>query len=115
MGKESVQERIQRIVSEIMEGERVVWPLSTPLYLLSLIYSRAVKARLSLYSRGLLPAKELPCRVISVGNITVGGSGKTPMTIFIADYLRKRGCRTVVVSRGYGNNLKGGIGVVSDG
>ena len=85
----------------------MVWPLSTPLYLLSLIYSRAVKARLSLYSRGLLPAKKLPCRVISVGNITVGGSGKTPMTIFLADYLRKKGCRTVVVSRGYGNTLKG--------
>jgi tetraacyldisaccharide 4'-kinase len=99
----------------MMEGERVVWPLSTSLYLLSLIYSRAVKARLSLYSRGLLPAKKLPCRVISVGNITVGGSGKTPMTIFLADYLRKKGCRTVVVSRGYGNTLKGGIGVVSDG
>lgn len=92
-----------------------MWPLSAPLYLASLLYSRAVKARLTLYSRSLLPTKELPCKVISVGNITVGGSGKTPMTIFIADYLKKRGCRTVVVSRGYGNTLKGGIGVVSDG
>ncbi|MFQ5586463.1 MAG: tetraacyldisaccharide 4'-kinase [Thermodesulfobacteriota bacterium] len=110
-----MKRRIEKIVTEIMEGERDEWPLRIPLYLLSCIYSRAVKTRVSLYSRRLLPKKELPCRVISVGNITVGGSGKTPMTIFLADYLKKRGCRSVVVSRGYGNTLKGRIGVVSDG
>jgi tetraacyldisaccharide 4'-kinase len=68
-----------------------------------------------LYSSGILRAKKLPCKVISIGNITVGGSGKTPMAIFTAEYLANRGLRTAIISRGYGGSFKGGGAIVSDG
>lgn len=60
-------------------------------------------------------AQRLPCRVVSVGNLTLGGTGKTPMTIYMAQLLHHAGCRTAVVSRGYKGAAEAGGGVVSDG
>ena len=51
--------------------------------------------------------KRLPCRVISIGNITVGGTGKTPATIAIAEEAQKRGMRPVILTRGYKGKAKG--------
>jgi len=78
------------------------------------LYGAGVRARLGLYSAGFLKTKALPCKVISVGNITAGGTGKTPVTMHIARYLKDKGMAVVILSRGYGGSLKG-IGVVSDG
>jgi tetraacyldisaccharide 4'-kinase len=69
-------------------GERI---LLFPLYLLSLPYGWAVRARSLLYSLGLLETKTIPCPVISVGNITVGGTGKTPLVMTLAKALMDRG------------------------
>lgn len=86
----------------------------SPLYLLSLLYGTAVKVRLALYSSGLLKAGRLECKVISVGNITVGGTGKTPTVEFISRNLQGRGFKVAILSRGYRRTGKG-IGIVSDG
>lgn len=51
--------------------------------------------------------KRLPCRVVSIGNLTVGGTGKTPATIALAQEARKRGLRPVVLTRGYRGSAKG--------
>ncbi len=51
--------------------------------------------------------KRLPCRVISIGNITVGGTGKTPATIAVAEEAQKRGLRPVILTRGYKGKAKG--------
>ncbi len=51
--------------------------------------------------------KRLPCRVISIGNITVGGTGKTPATIAVAEEAQKRGMRPVILTRGYKGRAKG--------
>src|SRR5512135_2681028 len=51
--------------------------------------------------------KRLPCRVISIGNITVGGTGKTPATIAVAEEAQKRGLRPVILTRGYKGRAKG--------
>jgi len=51
--------------------------------------------------------KKLPCRVISIGNITVGGTGKTPATIALAEEAKKRGFRPVILTRGYKGTAKG--------
>ena len=51
--------------------------------------------------------QRLPCRVISIGNITVGGTGKTPATIAVAEEAQKRGLRPVILSRGYKGRAKG--------
>ncbi|MBI5970125.1 MAG: tetraacyldisaccharide 4'-kinase [Deltaproteobacteria bacterium] len=84
------------------------------LYALSVIYGLVVRLRFFLYKAGVFKTKKLPCPVISVGNITVGGTGKTPVAIFIAELLSAKGKRVVILSRGYGRRAKG-IAVVSDG
>ncbi len=87
---------------------------SAVLYPLSLIYGLVVRTRVMLYRLGVLPSHRLPRRVISVGNITVGGTGKTPVTIFLAEFFRKDGKRVAILSRGYKGRTSG-VAVVSDG
>lgn len=79
------------------------------------IYSRLVKARSCLYRSGFFLSRSLPCRVISIGNITMGGTGKTPMTIKVARLLREMGYRTAIVSRGYKGRASDRGGIVGDG
>jgi len=68
---------------------------------LSKIYERAVQTRLGLYRRRLLRPQELGCPVVSIGNLTVGGTGKTPVTEMLARSLQERGRRVAILSRGY--------------
>jgi tetraacyldisaccharide 4'-kinase len=85
-----------------------------PLYLLSLPYGGAVRARSLFYSLGLLKARTLPCPVISIGNITVGGTGKTPLVMALAKGLMEKGISVAILSRGYkGKRIS--APVVSDG
>lgn len=81
---------------------------------LSAVYGTGVGLRNFLYSSGAFKTHRLPCRVISVGNITVGGTGKTPIAIFIAGLLKGKGYKTVILSRGYGGKAQGPA-LVSDG
>ncbi len=78
-------------------------------------YSLAMRLRAAAYRAGLLRSRRLPRPVISVGNITVGGTGKTPMTAWLARYFMSRGKRVAVLSRGYGGRLEGTVAVVADG
>ncbi|MDO8747882.1 MAG: tetraacyldisaccharide 4'-kinase [Candidatus Omnitrophota bacterium] len=71
------------------------------LYLLSLIYGLLVKGICWVYKRGILPGYRPQAKVISVGNITLGGTGKTPLVEFLAEALLRKGKRVVVLSRGY--------------
>jgi len=59
--------------------------------------------------------EKLPCKVISIGNVTVGGTGKTPTVIMLANLLKEKGYRPAVLSRGYGGNTKSPVNIVSDG
>lgn len=69
---------------------------------LSWLYCLVAMIRRHLYGLGVLKAVRLQVPVIVVGNITVGGTGKTPLVIWLADYLRARGWRPGIVTRGYG-------------
>lgn len=80
----------------------------------SLFYGFASKFKNSLYDSGKLVPKKVDAYVISVGNLTTGGVGKTPVTAQIADYLIEKGEKTAIISRGYGGNLSG-VNVISDG
>ncbi len=81
----------------------------------SSLYGVGVSLRSSLYRRGLLRVKKLSKPVISVGNLTVGGTGKTPAVIMMAEMLLKMGKRPVILSRGYKKEGRDISSVVSDG
>jgi len=76
----------------------LLWILVLPL---SLFYSSGIRIRNFLYSAGWKLSKGLPCAVVSVGNLTVGGTGKTPTTLWLAEELAQQGYRVAIISRGY--------------
>ncbi|MCH7476962.1 MAG: tetraacyldisaccharide 4'-kinase, partial [SAR324 cluster bacterium] len=75
--------------------------LCVPLIPLSLLYGALGSFRAGLYARGRLATHRLSTPVISVGNLTVGGSGKTPMVEYLARLARQAGLRPAVLTRGY--------------
>lgn len=74
---------------------------------LSAIYGGVVAVRNALYDRGALRPRRLQGPVISIGNLSAGGSGKTPFVILLAGLLSQRGIRCDVLSRGYGRRSRG--------
>lgn len=82
---------------------------------LSTIYGAAVQARNGLYNRGIFNARRLSGPVISVGNISFGGSGKTPFVIMLGGLLQARGIPFDVLSRGYGRKTRGVLEVDPNG
>ncbi len=106
----------QRAERLLAVGDRTPggWLLA-PLVPLSHLYGLAMRVRATLYERGLLKRQSLPCRVISVGNLTVGGTGKTPVVIALAAALRDRGRKVGVISRGYRRRSGTSILEISDG
>ena len=74
---------------------------------LSAIYSWVVRGRNALYDRGALPTRRLEGGVISVGNLSAGGAGKTPFVMLLGELLKERGLRFDVLSRGYGRKSRG--------
>lgn len=74
---------------------------------LSSIFGLAVVIRNTLYDRGIFKAHKLRGPVISIGNISVGGSGKTPFVIALGELLTRRGIQFDVLSRGYGRKTRG--------
>lgn len=80
------------------------WPLPIRILLLpfSWVYGLVVRCRTVLYRSGILAQKRLNGAVISVGNLTVGGTGKTPMVLWLAEKFLSEGKRIAILSRGYG-------------
>jgi tetraacyldisaccharide 4'-kinase len=74
---------------------------------LSAIYGGVVGARNALYDRGVLRTRRLPGAVVSVGNVSAGGSGKTPFVLMLGELLKARGIKFDVLSRGYGRKTRG--------
>lgn len=72
----------------------LLWPVSV-------IYGDFARFRARLYAQGTLKTKRLSTPVISVGNLTVGGTGKTPMVIFLAEHFLAQGKRVGILTRGY--------------
>jgi tetraacyldisaccharide 4'-kinase len=88
------------------------WPLWAALMPLSTLYGVALEVR-SRWWRGR--AQSAPVPTIGVGNLTVGGNGKTPFALFLAERLRRRGYRIAIVSRGYGRrSASQGAALVAD-
>lgn len=78
------------------------------------LYGMAMRLRNRLYDRGVFKSWRSPIPVVSVGNITTGGTGKTPLVDWIVKFYETSGVATAIVSRGYGRRTKG-VQLVSDG
>lgn len=85
------------------------------LQLLSYVYGLIINIRSGAYHIGMFKTKRLDCFVISLGNITVGGTGKTPTAQQLARRIRDMGYTVVILNRGYRAKWHGDVGVVSDG
>ena len=93
--------------------EKIAWSALVPL---ALLYQAATLMRSGFWRASGLRQKAAGVRVISVGNLTVGGNAKTPFTLYLARKLSEQGLRTGIVSRGFGGTLGGGAAaLVSDG
>ena len=90
----------------------LLWCISLPL---SLVYRVGVQLRNALFRLGWLKAVQLPRPVISVGNLTVGGTGKTPTCLWLARELQERGFKVGILSRGYRRQEKGALVLRSKG
>ena len=89
-------------------------PLHLLLRVVSIVYRLGLRLNRLAYRLGILSTRSLSGRVISVGNLTLGGTGKTPIVIMIAGILRDNGRKPAVLSRGYGGNSQEKINVVCD-
>lgn len=109
-------ERLERIwwspPERLTLGDRLlIWPLRAAAW----FYARSVRLRRWAFRKGFARSTRADACVICVGNVTVGGSGKTPTAIEVVRILQEAGRRVAFVSRGYGRRDRGAVGVVSDG
>ena len=81
----------------------------------SILYGAAVRFRMSTYKRRCFKKKSLPGFVVSIGNLTAGGTGKTPAVVMLAQWALEQGYRVAVLTRGYGRRSKAKVLEVSDG
>lgn len=76
-------------------------------YFFLFFYRLGYRLRVLFYQIGFVKPRKLKTKVISIGNITLGGTGKTPLVIYIANKLKERGCRVAILTRGYKRKKKG--------
>ena len=107
--------RINSIINSRQYKTKQGFPLEYFLYGFSKIYKLIILFRHYLYKSGILQSKKVSCFVISIGNIVAGGTGKTPMTIFLAKYLTSLEYKVAIVTRGYKGEFEHKNGIVCDG
>jgi tetraacyldisaccharide 4'-kinase len=105
--------RLGRLVRAWREGR--TGPLGPLLTSAEWAYRGGLIVREAAYRHGWLARERLPCPVVSVGNLTVGGTGKTPAVEMMARWLTEDGRRVAVLSRGYGRRPGASVELVSDG
>jgi len=107
---------IERIITSLYQNPRArVWVMIglLPVYLSSLVYGAVMRIRRWCYRVGIFRVKRLPAVVVCVGNMTTGGTGKTPAVVHLAQRLAHAWIRTAVISRGYGFRVTGDYLIVS--
>ena len=107
MNQDQGQARWQALWRERGWRTRLLWPVS-------LLYGLIILIRRSLYATGLLTVQRLPVPVVVVGNVVVGGAGKTPTVLALLAHWKVQGWRPGVVSRGHGRQGHGVLEVLAD-
>jgi tetraacyldisaccharide 4'-kinase len=97
---ERLEQRLLKVISKEVRGKRAAC-LRGFLKTLSWLFSTLVQLRLLLFKHRIIRANTLGCQVISVGNVTVGGTGKTPIVETFARSLQQKGRKVAILSRGY--------------
>jgi len=92
-----------RLIERVWYGRRLA---ALPLLPLAGLFWLVATLRRAAYRSGLLAVERLPVPVVVIGNLTVGGAGKTPLVIWLAHRLRDRGLRPGILSRGYGGTAR---------
>ena len=107
---------LQRLVQKIWTRQGFLgvlgWLAAVPL---SILFSSVVRVRNFLYEKGILRIEQPPLHIISVGNLTVGGTGKTPFVLWLARLLHAQHHRVAILSRGYKGKNKGVTTAGTDG
>ncbi len=109
--------KLEAYLLSVGRGRRGLVPsaLRTAMSALAPVYCAGLKTYLLPYRLGLRKRTRLACPVICIGNLTTGGTGKTPMTQRVCRLLQTQGLRPAILSRGYGGANEYGCAVVSDG
>jgi tetraacyldisaccharide-1-P 4'-kinase len=94
---------------------KVPAPLAPVVYIPGLLYEALIRAHNGLYATGVLPRRRLPAPVISIGNITMGGAGKTPLVMHVAQLISNLGWSPAVLTRGYGRRHPGALHILQPG
>ena len=81
----------------------------------SILYALGCRFRLWAYNKGVFKRRFLPGFVVSIGNLTTGGTGKTPAVAMLARWAQGEGYHVAILSKGYGGRYKGKVLEVSDG
>jgi tetraacyldisaccharide 4'-kinase len=118
MYKRHLAESIRANVESIMRSRQPAGRLrclGSYLWLFSILYGGGTKLRRDLYRLGRMKVRRLPVPVICVGNLTVGGTGKTPLVLHLAQRLQNMGVKPVIVSRGYKGKTTQKASIVCDG
>ena len=93
--------KLETWINKVWYGGSYAYILLLPL---TLIFVLVAATRRFLYRRGILGSTKIPVPVIIIGNIAVGGAGKTPITLWLAKHLKSRGMNPAIISRGYGGS-----------
>ena len=102
-----MEQQLKQIWSQRNWQAWCLWPLS-------LLYQAVVRLRRWLYLQGWLTSYQVSVPVVVVGNISVGGTGKTPLVAYLANWLQSQGIKVGLVSRGYGGTAAGPMLVTAD-
>ena len=103
--------KLRWITSLIDRMNKFILILLAPL---GVVYRFIIWVRNLFYDVGVFQSKELPCKVVSIGNLSLGGTGKTPAVIALSKYFQKQAVSVAVLSRGYGRKTKKTV-LVTDG
>ena len=110
-----ISEKIFRLILEKERRSLGITFLRSLATVAAWLYNKGVTLRNLFFDNGVLKIHRLSCPVISVGNLAMGGTGKTPMVVWLARFFSQEGCRVGIVSRGYGGVESRRVTIVSDG